>query len=341
MPPKYLRRSISLPTVLGILAVLVLGFPVWLVLAWVVETFLAPRRRPLSRALVFLVRYGWLELRVLLRGAWIWTVHARLGRRIDTPPIQERLQELINIYGHGIYAASSTFGLDIQATGLDVLDDGAPVLCFGHHASILDSVLPVEVLGHRAGYGLRYVIKSTLAWGPAFDIVGHWAPVHHVDRSGRDTERERERVAELAKDLHGRQAAVIFPEGTFYTAKRLARAVERIREQAPDLVERAEALRHVLPPKPAGALALLEAAPHADVVFVAHVGFEKFVNMARIAANVPFREPIRLHLWRVPRHEIPTDPDGQFRWLFGQHERMDAWVTAQLEPIDDVTPLAS
>ena len=331
VPPTYLRRAITIPALfLGTLVLTVLS-PVLLGLAAVVDLITGPRRFRNLRTGIFLIWLAWIETIAVFVAAIVWLRH--LGR-MHGAETQRRLQRIVALYGHRILGATSrSLGLRIEATGAECLSDGAPVLIFGHHTSLLDSVIPVEIAGYGHDYSLHYVIKKSLAWGPAFDVVGHWARIHFVDRTGKDSEREMDSIAALGLNLQKRQAPVIYPEGTFYNKKRLARAVERLREQAPELVSRAERLRHVLPPRTGGATALLDAAPDADVVFVVHAGFERFTTIGRIFRSIPFRHPVPVNVWRVPRRDVPTEPQERYRWLFDNFERMDRWVIEQLEPL--------
>jgi Acyltransferase C-terminus len=163
-----------------------------------------------------------------------------------------------------------------------------------------------------------------------FDTAGHWLPVHFVDRTGRNSSDETSAISDLAGNIVPGSAAAMYPEGTFYTPKRLERAIDRLDTQAPELVERARALRHVLPPRTGGALAMLERDPHADVVLIVHSGFEPFVNLSKIFANLPLRRTVHVHMWRVPRAEIPADPKAAYLWLFERFEEMDSWVAEKL-----------
>ena len=125
--------------------------------------------------------------------------------------------------------------------------------------------------------------------------------------------------------------SVIFPEGTFFTAERKARAVKRLTDAGRhELAARAEGLRYLLPPRPGGALAMLAGAPHADAVFVGNSGFERFNSLGAIYRSVPFEEPVRVWLWRVPNSEIPRDPEQQLLWLYDQWERLDASIHVRL-----------
>ena len=328
VPPKYLRRLLSIPLIALLGLVLLIGLPVWVTVTVLADVILSPRRMRCTRILSFLVFVPWLEMYSLLIGFAIWIRHAG---RMQGRSAQRKLQKLLSFYGHSLTVATQRLlGLRIEVTGLENVEDGAPLLCFGHHTSLLDSFLPVEILGHGRNYQMHYVIKKTLAYAPAFDIVGHWIPVHFVDRSGKNTDQETRAVGRLAADLPSKSTQVIYPEGTFYTPARHTRALERLEAQDPTLLERARKLRFVLPPRAGGALSMLEHNPDADVLFFVHAGFEPFVNIGRILRNVPFTETVRVHMWRVSRRDIPIETEAQYRWLFSEFERMEHWVATQL-----------
>jgi 1-acyl-sn-glycerol-3-phosphate acyltransferase len=337
VPPKYLRRHLSIPVIAAFGVVLLLGLPLWVALTLVADAVLNVRRLRCTRVLLFVLFVPWLEMVSVLVALAVWL---RCAAQIRKPSAQNRLQKLLAFYGHALTAATKRLlGLRLEVTGLESVEDQAPLLCFGHHTSLLDSFLPVEILGHGRDYRMHYVIKKTLAYAPAFDIVGHWIPVHFVDRSGKNSEQETRAVGQLAANLPNRAVQVIYPEGTFYTPARHARALQRLESQDPELLERAKKLRYVLPPRAGGALSMLEHNPSADVLFFVHAGFEPFVNIGRILRNVPFTETVRVHMWRVARAEIPSEPRAQYQWLFGEFERMDHWVARQLDSVKE--PLQS
>ena len=305
-----------------------IGFPVWVVMAFIADVFLGIRRLRCVRVLCFLVFMSWFELLSLGKAHLAYT--RNLGR-IRTDRAQHALQRLVSFYVHGIYSATcKILGLRMDVTGMEVFEDGQGVICFGHHTSILDSVIPVEILSHRLQYDIRFVIKKSLSWAPVFDTAGHWLPVHFVDRTGRNSSEETAAIADLASNVIPRSAATMYPEGTFYTPKRLTRAIERLESQAPQLVARASALRHVLPPRTGGALAMLDANREADVVLIVHSGFEPFVSLAKIFANLPFRRTVHVHMTRVPRSQVPVDAKEAYVWLFERFEEMDSWVAEKL-----------
>lgn len=328
VPPKYLRRLLSIPIIALLGFVLFVGLPLWITIALVADVASNIRRMRCTRIVLFLLFVPWLEMLAVLIGFGIWV---RRAGRIRGEPAQRQLQKLLSFYGHWLTQATKTLlGLNVTVTGIESVDDGAPLLCFGHHTSVLDSFLPVDVLGHGRKYQMHYVIKKTLAYAPAFDLVGHWIPVHFVDRSGKNSEQETRAVGQLAAVLPARTTQVIYPEGTFYTPARHSRALERLAIQDPTLLQRAEQLSYVLPPRAGGALSMLEHNPTADVLFFVHAGFEPFVNIGRILRNVPFTETVRVHMWRVKRSEVPIEATAQYRWLFSEFERMEQWVANQL-----------
>ena len=85
-------------------------------------------------------------------------------------------------------------------------------------------------------------------------------------------------------------------------------------------------MTHVLPPRPAGTSAAIDACPEADVVFVAHTGLDQIATVADLWTAIP--EHKTLHLaWRVlPASEVPTDPDARMDLMFEAWEGMDQWI---------------
>ena len=108
--------------------------------------------------------------------------------------------------------------------------------------------------------------------------------------------------------------------------KRRTRAIEKLSEVGrSDLAERAEALDLVLPPKPRGALAAIEGAPDADVLFVGHVGLEELTTAADVWRGIPMDSNVHATWWLVRREDIPP-PDGREAWLYDQWAELNEWV---------------
>jgi hypothetical protein len=123
---------------------------------------------------------------------------------------------------------------------------------------------------------------------------------------------------------------VIFSEGTRANPVKRERALEKIAERDPERAKRLGDLRRLLPPRPGGSAALVEGAPHADVVLAWHTGFDGLDSfggiVAKLAAPLP---PVRFVVRRVPRDDVPTG-DAFVRWLDDEWLRLDAEVDAAL-----------
>jgi 1-acyl-sn-glycerol-3-phosphate acyltransferase len=151
-----------------------------------------------------------------------------------------------------------------------------------------------------------------------------------VDRASDDSQREIARVQALARDLSPRDGVLIYPEGTRFSEAKRARVLERLaREGDAKQLEYARSLHSVLPPRPGGALGLLEAAPQADVVVCAHTGFEGAATLAQIWRGELLHRTIRVRFQRIPRTAIPTSRAEQARWLRERWQEIDAWVARQ------------
>ena len=132
---------------------------------------------------------------------------------------------------------------------------------------------------------------------------------------------------------------MIFPEGTRASARKRVRALERIAERDAGRAARLADLRHLLPPRPAGSLALLAGAPNADVVIAWHTGFDgldTFGGILRALARPPVTA--RFVIRRVPRADVPTDPAAAAAWLDDAWLRADTEVAAALAAADGAGP---
>jgi len=83
-------------------------------------------------------------------------------------------------------------------------------------------------------------------------------------------------------------------------------------------------MEHVSAPRPGGALAALDAAPHADVVFVGHVGVP--IGFKDLWRRLPAKQTVELKLWVVGPEDVPADRDERIDWLFGWWRTLDGWV---------------
>jgi len=202
-----------------------------------------------------------------------------------------------------------------------------PVVVLMRHTSIVDTILPLVFLGARHGLRLRYVLKTGLKLDPCLDIVGHRLPNYFVDRSG-ESEREVAAVGQLAQAMGERDGVLIYPEGTRFTPAKLRRAWEKLDERDPLLRQLSGGLTHVLPPRPGGSLALLDAGlpQGADVVIFAHRGLENLERLHDVLSGRVLGSVVSLRLWRVPAAEVPEGREDRLRWLCGQWDRLNAFA---------------
>lgn len=201
-----------------------------------------------------------------------------------------------------------------------------PVIVFCRHVSPVDNLLPLVFLEGRHGLWLRWVMNSWLVRDPCIDIVGHRLRSTFLTVGSREGSRQIAKVSALGVNLEQREGVLVFPEGALFTPMRLARAVARMRRSGDEEeAQLAEGLRHVLPPQLGGALALLERAPEADVVFCAHTGLEGGSYRSLMAGGILRRE-VRIAFWRIARAEVPADITGRTTWLLAQWRRVDGWI---------------
>lgn len=199
-----------------------------------------------------------------------------------------------------------------------------PIVLFMNHASVIDTLLPVDLVCREHGMRLRYVLKKELLIDPCLDIVGNRLPNYFVDRSGV-SETEIGGIRAMVGDLGERDGIMIYPEGTRFSSSKRERALARLETRDPELHERARSLVHVLPPRPGGALALLDEARRGgiDVVFCAHSGMKGFASVREMLSGEIIGNTVQVNFWRVSAAEIPASSDEQIDWLYDQWIRVD------------------
>jgi len=222
------------------------------------------------------------------------------------------------------------FGLNFEVEGLEDAGPG-PVVIMMRHASIIDNMLPDATAGYTHGMGLRFVIKRELQSIPTIDIGGRWVPTVYVRRASGDAAGETAALRGLARDLGPGEGILIYPEGTRFTPKKLARAQEVISERQPEIAPLANRLRNILPPRLGGPLALLDEAAGTDVVFCGHVGFDGFQFISDIWAGGLVGSTIRVRFWRHAASEIPAGETERTAWLYERWQEMDDWIGRSAE----------
>jgi NTE family protein len=229
-------------------------------------------------------------------------------------------------------AAERVCGLEVTVSG--PLTDGAtvrgrrPVIVLSRHAGPGDSLLLVHQLLNVYQRRPRIVMKAALQLDPGLDVVANRLPNVFVGRrSGSGVFADA--ISRLARGLSACDALVIFPEGGNWTPARWRRGIRRLRRSgSAKLAARAEAMPHLLPPRPGGVLAAIAACPEADVVFVAHTGLDHLVSAGDVWRHLPSGISVSARWWLVPACEVPRDAgrEAQVGWLYDWWETMDAWI---------------
>ena len=83
-------------------------------------------------------------------------------------------------------------------------------------------------------------------------------------------------------------------------------------------------MEHLSAPRPGGALAALESAPDADVVFMAHAGIP--ASFGEAWRELPIRPRSSCSSGTCRRKRFPAGTDARIDWLFEWWRTLDAWV---------------
>ncbi|MDP5181622.1 1-acyl-sn-glycerol-3-phosphate acyltransferase [Blastococcus sp. BMG 814] len=335
LPPRRVRRFTG-PLLVVALVAAVLLLPVLVLVAAVASVWLPGHWRGL-RLLCFALVYLALQVVGLVAAGVLWVLSG-FGRRLTAPRSRAAHYTVLRLLLDTLMRAGQRlFALRLVTDGASwsPLDDGLPgstnaMVVLSRHAGPGDSFLLVHTLMDRDHLRRpRIVLKDVLQLDPMIDVYLNRLPNHFVPADPAGGYSSEEAIAGLARDLGDEDALLIFPEGANFTARRRTRAIQGLRDRGLlAAVRRAEEMRHVLPPRPAGVAAALGAAPHADVVFVAHTGLEHLNTPRDVWRGLPMDKALHLRWWFVPAADVPRDPAEQVDWLYRWWETIDAWVDA-------------
>jgi 1-acyl-sn-glycerol-3-phosphate acyltransferase len=329
LPPRWVRRAVLAPAMIGVTVVAFTLVPVWLLLAAVVSPLLPGRFRPLRVLFVLLVHLA-LESVLLLVMFGLW-VGSGFGWKLRSPLFQRAHYRLVEFYLSEMFSLCQvvlTVRVAVEGPAPEAYT-GRPLIVCCRHAGPGDSFLLAHALVNWYDREPRIVLKDSLQWDPAIDVVLNRLPSRFI-RPGHDPEETTARIGELAHGLDDNDAFVIFPEGGNFTPQRRERAIDRLhRLGLHRMAERARSMIHVLAPRPGGLLAALEAAPDADVVWVAHTGVDDLASVADVWRALPMDRVIEMRWWQVPARQVPRDREAQVDWLFAWWERVDEWIAAR------------
>ncbi|MFM7735914.1 MAG: lysophospholipid acyltransferase family protein [Alphaproteobacteria bacterium] len=325
---RWRRRAVTLPGFLVATVLAIALSPALLAAALLVDLFRSPSL-PTVRLVLLALVYLVCESVGIVASLFLW-----LGSIGDPERRLRWFHALQDEWAAAIFAAGRRiFGLRVEVEGEDALRPG-PLVLLSRHASLVDTMLPAVHVARRHGLRLRWVLKQELLWDPCLDVVGHVLPNVFVRRGSDDAAREIEAVRSLARDLGPGEGVLIYPEGTRFSPPVLGRALRSLAGADPERAERLGGLRHVLPPRPGGTLAVLEACPPADVVVLAHVGLDGAARLGDVWRGSLVGRRIRVCFRRIAGGEIPASAAERRRWLDAQWLALDEWVDACLRDDD-------
>ncbi len=333
LPPVWIRRAVIAPAVIALTLLTISVLPVALLVAALLSPLIPGRWRPL-RVLWLVLLYLLLESAALVALLVLWVVSG-FGWKLRSPRFERTHYDLVRAVLSFLFAETQrVLKLQVSVEGPEPSSfSGRPLLVFSRHAGPGDSFLLVHALLSWYEREPRIVLKDTLQWDPVIDILLGRLPNRFIRPNGTrtaDGDSTVGLVGDLASNLDDDDALVIFPEGGNFTARRRARAIAKLREKGMVAeAEKAERLRNVLPPRPGGVGAALDAAPDADVVWVAHSGLDHLVTVGDIWRALPMDTEIRMRWWQVPAAQVPLDEEQRRDWLYEWWGRIDAWIGEQ------------
>ncbi|HEV7961614.1 MAG TPA: 1-acyl-sn-glycerol-3-phosphate acyltransferase [Actinoplanes sp.] len=325
-PPTWVRRLVIGPLVVVLAVILLTSLPIWLITG-VALSPLVPGHLRVPRLIWLAIVYVVWDAVALVSLAGLW-VASGFGWKIRTPAFQRAHYVLTGKFLDVLFWLarwSLHLAVDIVGTDPDTAVPGRPEIVVSRHAGPGDSLILIHALVNWFDREPRIVLKATLQWDPAVDVLLSRLPNRFVS-PGRTGKLTRE-VGELATGLDENDAFVIFPEGGNFTPRRRVRAIAWLKDRGlKDLAVRAEHLRNLLPPKPGGLLAALDAAPDAGVIFVAHTGLDRMITVADVWRELPMDKRLVMRFWSVDPEDVPTGEEERTTWLYDWWARIDAWI---------------
>jgi 1-acyl-sn-glycerol-3-phosphate acyltransferase len=330
MGPAAVRRPITVTVWLIVSVCCLIASPLLIGVAALVSA-ISGRPQPLIFTRLA-VTYFALELVTLIACGVLWLASVG-GLLMDGRLMQHLHFRLLRWFVHA-FARRWMDLLEIEvrepapgAAARALRADG-PLLYFSRHAGPGDTILIIDRLLTHFDRLPSVVFKESVAFDPCVDIIGHRLPHAVLDPS--DGEACEARIEEIAAGLGDRGVLLLFPEGGNFTPQRRRRALRSLRSSGYRReAARAQAMEHMMPPRPGGALAALRGRPEAPVVFATHSGLGLAAFPREIWRQAPFDRTFTTRLWLADAGERPADPDAQSEWLLDWWGRLDGWVSRQ------------
>lgn len=319
---RWKRRSKTIPIYCLLWLTSIATLPLTLSIA--IITDLLRRKIVLSRILLFGVFFLTMEIAGILMLTGIFIAKPLRKKHYDND--NQRLQWW---WGGSLWDGAKwlfKFNISVESESPPLK---GPLLVLTRHASTVDTLLPIIFVSRRYQHKLSYVLKSELLADPCLDLAGQRLPNAFVKRRSSSPLAQIKKLEALGQEANkaDNTGVAIFPEGTRYTAKK-ALAQRQSLSKRPRQLAQAEQLKHTLLPKPQGTMALLNAMPEANVLFLAHIGFDEVLDLSDILMGKLNKANVILNIKWVSKAERPT-PEEIPEWLFAQWLEMDQWINTK------------
>ena len=334
LPPLWVRRVLLAPLIVAI-AFVWLPLAVWffVIVAGIVAWAL-PGRLRILRVFFMMGLYLLWDAAALVAMFALW-IASGFGWALKRPFFQRAHYRLAAaMLGSLFWAARWLLRLTIVVDDSegDLDPEGERLIIASRHAGPADSFIIVHTLLNTYRRSPAIVLKETLQWDPAIDVLLNRLPTRFV-AAGRvkkpGARGGAEAIGDLARGLTHDQALLIFPEGGNVTPRRRTRRIAQLRESGrEDFAARAEAMSNVMAPHSGGLLTAIAAAPEAEIVMLAHTGLDRLETVRDIWRELPVDKSITLKTWTA----TPAPTEAADEWLFGWWERVDTWVGENQPP---------
>jgi 1-acyl-sn-glycerol-3-phosphate acyltransferase len=211
--------------------------------------------------------------------------------------------------------------LDPSSASPDSIPRHAPLIVLSRHCGPGDSVLVAWLLMFVYRLRVRIVLKAVLRYEPVLDFAAQRNCLCFLARG----ERARQQIHDVAAQLSGGQALLLFPEGANFTWPRWHAAIAELRKtDGLRAARRAFRRSYTLPPRAGGATAAVRGAPSANVLVLTHGGFCSD-GRDRRWWELPIHRQLLVRTNLVPASSLPK-PDQLGEWLERTWTHVDTWV---------------
>ena len=220
------------------------------------------------------------------------------------------------------------FRLTLECPRGETIAENRPVIVLSRHAGPGASLVLIHVLLRERRRVPKIVLKEKLRLDPALDLLLTRIGCVFIGAGGAAGAAVTA-GAELASQLTSRDALVLSPRAATgrppSTGGQCAGCAAKGMNAQADAAAR---MPNVLPPRPAGTFAALQAAPTAELAVFMHTGHDELLDAASIWRALPLRRELHMVWWNEPRPDLASEQECS-RWLNQTWANIDAWIQEQ------------